>query len=60
MVKSSFFLERLADGLAGAIAFFFYSPAGEGGGAARLAAFSFKAAMLPGKVSTVLCIGLPS
>ena len=50
------FLERLADGLAGAVAFFFfYSPAG---GAARLAAFSFKAATLPGEVSMVLCIGL--
>ena len=57
MVKSSFFLERLADGLTGAVAFFFLLSC-RGETAICLAAYSFKAGMLPGEVSTVLCISL--
>ena len=51
------FLERLVDGLAGANAFFFLLSC-EVETAARLTAFFFKAATLPGEVSTVLCVGL--
>lgn len=59
---------RLADGLAGCVAFRLSGLADGaalplagflwGNTDARLAAFSFKAAMLAGEVNTVLCIGL--
>ena len=52
-----FFLERLADGLAGASAFFFLLSC-RWETTVRLAANSFKAATLPREVSTVLCIDL--